>query len=178
MTDQQSTTLCECGCGQPTRIRIGRPKNRFILKHSSHASLKYEKVKKDRVLVYQPEHPCADRCGYIFRARLVGEGLIGRPLLSTEDAHHVNRIKDDDRPENIQVLTHSEHMRLHGREDKPVPPLHCGEQQHCAKLTESAVVEIRRLNGSVSAVAVGDRFGVGAQNVRLIWRRKSWRHIL
>ncbi len=48
--------------------------------------------------------------------RLIAEGLIGRPLRSDEHVHHINRDTLDNRPENLQVLSVSEHMSLHSKE--------------------------------------------------------------
>lgn len=47
--------------------------------------------------------------------RKVMEGILGIKLQPDEDVHHINGIHDDNRPENLQVMKHSEHLRLHWR---------------------------------------------------------------
>ena len=50
---------------------------------------------------------------YTARARIVAEQMLGRPLTSDEIAHHINGIKDDDRPENIEVVNRTTHTIHH-----------------------------------------------------------------
>lgn len=50
---------------------------------------------------WEPEH------------RLVVEKSIGRKLTSKEDVHHINGDKTDNRLGNLQVVTRSEHRKIH-----------------------------------------------------------------
>lgn len=64
------------------------------------------------IIVYAPEHPRA-RAGAMFEHVLVAEQKIGRFIRPGEVVHHVNEDTHDNRPENLEVLTRSEHVKTH-----------------------------------------------------------------
>lgn len=67
-----------------------------------------------RVYVYRPDHPHANNKGYVFRARLVMEEMLGRFLEPAETVHHRNEIVSDDRPENLQLFpSRGDHTAFH-----------------------------------------------------------------
>ena len=72
----------------------------------------HTKIVNGYVQVYYPKHPY-NSCGYVCEHRLVVENHIGRYLRKDEVVHHINGIKDDNRIENLQIMTNSEHMKLH-----------------------------------------------------------------
>jgi hypothetical protein len=65
------------------------------------------------MLEYHPEHPRADRSGFVFAHIIAYEKHNGVRVPSDFIVHHINGIKTDNSPENLVMMTREEHNILH-----------------------------------------------------------------
>lgn len=110
------------GDRRETRRKIGAKSKGRIKGGPLHPSWKGGRIKCKRdgyVRVYSPGHPFAvsnTKGGgkYVLEHRLVMEKVLGRYLHPDEDVNHRNGVKDDNRPENLRLVSHFAHFEEHG----------------------------------------------------------------
>lgn len=137
--DEIPSGQCECGCGKQTSICshtiiarrhfFGHP-----LPYCSGHSVKKLREQSHQwkggrrmndhgyIVLYMPEHPNANSKGYVAEHRFIMSELLGRPLTRKEHVHHKNEDKADNRLENLELLSESEHRRLHNLTHGIIPP--------------------------------------------------------
>ena len=67
------------------------------------------------VRLYVPKSISQNKCFYISEHRYVMEQFLGRKLTKSEHIHHINHDKLDNRIENLEIISPSEHSKHHIR---------------------------------------------------------------
>ena len=144
-------------------------------------------------MVYNPGHHRADSTGCVYEHIVVAEEKLGRELKSEECVHHLNEVRNDNRPENLIVFkTLADHTAFHMGNDivlegdvyvalpnkNAVCPL-CGNiKDHNAKMCAKCWHVFRRkverpskeelynLITMETFTALGRRFGVSDSTIR------------
>lgn len=90
------------------RFEIRKIKSYGIIRRGSKAGYwkggRYKDNASGYVWVFNPNHPSCTKKGYVLEHRLVMEKFMGRHLRPNEIVHHRNKMKDDNRIENLEVV--------------------------------------------------------------------------
>jgi hypothetical protein len=137
--------LCACGCGEPCEKRYRSPDKRFKYwtRIAPTCPFRYRRGRHLRMggkdnpsylpigtrRMYAPSTrpwrywrvKVADPDVWKLEHRYVMEQHIGRPLQTKEHVHHLNHNTLDNRIENLELLSASDHAKIHSAK-RPPPP--------------------------------------------------------
>lgn len=108
-------------CERISKLHKGKVLSNQTKRKISEANKKggigHKKNRRDGYIsIYFPDHPKCNKEGYIMEHDLIMECIIGRHLLADEVVHHKNHIRNDNRKENLELMTIREHAALHMKE--------------------------------------------------------------
>jgi hypothetical protein len=72
------------------------------------------------ILLFLPEHPMSRPDGYVLEHRVVMAEKLGRDLQRDEHVHHKDGDKRNNSPDNLELISMSDHIRLHNLKN-PMP---------------------------------------------------------
>jgi hypothetical protein len=112
-----------------------------------------------------------------FVHQVVAIAFIGE-ISEGKQVNHLDGNKLNNHFTNLEIVSHKENMHHAIRHGLWSPKHGIGEGCPGAKLTDSAVLTIRRLHQEGSSFSgIARTFGVSHQTIRAVVRRETWRHI-
>jgi len=80
------------------------------------------------IFIFDKTHHRADSRGYVLEHIVILEKKIGKKLKDNEVCHHINEIRDDNREDNLMVMTREEHNKHHNPFTKDKSGKYYGKQ--------------------------------------------------
>jgi len=110
------------GGNMPTGVYPHKPSQLYQPGHKCHCPFKSgsehprwkggKRIHSDGyVWILKKDHPFSVQ-GYVLEHRLVMEKILGRELKRSEVVHHINGVKDDNRPDNLQLFKNNKEHKL------------------------------------------------------------------
>lgn len=120
--------------------------------------------------------------------RVVMERILGRRLKRNEHVHHINGNPRDNRPENLKVMSGSDHARMHqtGSHHRPLTNEEKanlslklrGEKAPNHRLSEQNVVEVISMIASgLPDAYIANKFSVSRHTINDIKFMRRWTHL-
>jgi hypothetical protein len=96
-----------CACGRSKQLKSATCSNCRTVAVEANGNWRGGRTrhKAGYTMVRVPDHPRATSGPYVFEHILVAEDLLGRYLHLGETVHHRNGVRDDNRPENLELWT-------------------------------------------------------------------------
>ncbi len=110
--------------GKPSRIRCIICSNKCILREGRHKKnwKGSRKTNTGYIIIYLPPndffYQMTDKTHRVFEHRLVMAKHLGRNLHTWEIVHHINHIRDDNRIENLEIVSDIGHKQITLLENK------------------------------------------------------------
>lgn len=112
--------------------------------------------KQGYALVKRPDHPRANRRGYVREHILSAETKLGRPVQPHEVVHHEDEVKSNNAPENLGLFpSRGEHIRFHNLQRSSAKALHAMSDD-----------DLRDLYSRMSTPMIAERFGTSPASVQ------------
>ena len=94
-------------------------KGKYVAKNSHRWKGGKRKDNRGYIFIYSFEHPFKNTSNYVYEHRLIMEKHLGRYLMKGEIVHHINKIRDDNRIENLMLFPNiGAHTAFHGEMKK------------------------------------------------------------